>query len=203
MCCLESHEPAVAARQREGLRAPVDRDAVTHVVERDAFVPPLPLFRAAEGTLHAGTAAAEEGEYGMFPEGFGALVHQRRDPRCRRRSTNQSPIAMRPATAATTNTVMPISGLRPRSPGARRGCLDGSQPLPADSRACAPDALSRCVRGRAWRSRAYRSWSGCDAETMKLEIIGPFPSAPTLAQWPGFGHGGRAKRSTRARIAGA
>ena len=178
MRCLESHESAVAASQREGLRAPVDRDAVPHVLERDAFVPPLPLFRAAEGTLHAGTAAAEEGEYGMFPEGFGALVHQRRDPRCRRRSTNQSPIARTPATAATANTVMPSNSLRPRSPGARRDRRDGLQPVPADSRAHAPGALSRCVRGRARRARAHRSWSGCDAETMKLEIIGPVPFCP-------------------------
>ena len=184
MRCLESHEPAVAASQREGLRAPVDRDAVTHVLERDAFVPPLPLFRAAEGTLHAGTAAAEEGEYGMFPEGFGALVHQRRDPRCRRRSTNQSPIARRPATAATTNTVMPSNGLRPRSPWARRDRRDG-RPVPADSRAHAPGELSRCVRSRAGRAPAHRSRSGCNTETMKLEIIGAFPSAPTLARWPG------------------
>ena len=160
------------------MRAPVDCDAVTHVVERDAFVPPLPLRATAERTLHPGAPTADEREDGMFPHRVGALFHQRRDPRWRRRSMTQSPIAMRPAAAATTNTVTPIMRLRPRRAEARPGRLDVSQPLPAGFRACAPDALSRRAPGRAWRSRAYGSWFGWDAETMKVEIIRRVPFCP-------------------------
>ena len=63
MRCLQPDEAAVAARQRESLRTPVDREAAGHVSQLDALVPPLPILAATEWALQTCAAATQKREY--------------------------------------------------------------------------------------------------------------------------------------------
>ncbi len=57
---LQADETAVGAGERKGFRASVYRFAFTYGVERDTFVPPVPLLMPAERAAHTRIAALEE-----------------------------------------------------------------------------------------------------------------------------------------------
>lgn len=57
---LKPDKATIRTRERERLRASVDRGAAGNVLERDALVPAMPVLTATEGTRHARLAAPQE-----------------------------------------------------------------------------------------------------------------------------------------------